>query len=163
MLGAQIRTAVETELDFARRRGIWYVELGGWAICESMRCTTEAIRTLLTVYALSRIRGGAVGLSCATTRHHSSSILRRIGGRPLKTNGMEISPYYDAGYACEMELLGFDSDSPNVRYEGWINDCQEMLHEVPVVLGAPTNTCISDLVSLQAAVAGHPGQILWQS
>ena len=163
VLGAQIRAAIETELDFARRRGIWYVELGGWAICESIRCTTEAIRTLLTVYALSRIRGGAVGLSSATTRHHSSSILRRIGGRRLKANGMEISAYYDARYACEMELLGFDSDSPNVRYESWISDCQEMLHQVPVVLGAPTNTCASDLVSLQAAIADHSGQIVWQS
>ena len=154
-LGTRVQEAVETELDCARRRGVWYVELGGWAVCESLRCTTEAIRTLLTVYALSQVRGGAVGLSSATTRHHSSSILRRIGGRPLKAKGVELSSYYDAQYACEMELLSFDSESPNERYAGWIRDRREELHRIPVILGAPTNICTSDLLSLHAAVGGH--------
>ena len=162
-LGTRVREAVETELDCARRRGFWYVELGGWAVCESLRCTTEAIRTLLTVYALSQIRGGAVGLSSATTRHHSSSILRRIGGRPLKAKGVEVSSYYDAQYACEMELLSFDSDSPNERYADWIRDCREKLHQIPVILGAPTNTCTSDLLRLQAAVADHSEHIIRQA
>jgi hypothetical protein len=162
-LGTRVRAAVETELDCARRRGVWYVELGGWAVCESLRCTTEAVRTLLTVYALSQVRGGAVGLSSATTRHHSSSILRRIGGRPLKAHGVEVPSYYDATYACEMELLSFDSESPNERYAGWIRDCREGLHQVPVVLGAPENTCASDLLRLHAAVGGHPEHVIGQA
>jgi hypothetical protein len=159
-LGTQVREAVETELDCARRRGVSYVELGGWAVCESLRRTTEAIRTLLTVYALSQVRGGAVGLSSATTRHHSSSILRRIGGRPLKANGVDVSSYYDAQYACEMELLSFDSASPNERYAGWISDCREALHRVPVVLGAPANTCASDLLRLHVAIGGHSEHVI---
>ena len=153
-LGTRVREAVETELECARRRGVWYVELGGWAVCESLRCTTEAIRTLLTVYALSQVRGGAVGLSSATTRHHSSSILRRIGGIPLKVKGVEVSPYYDAQYGCEMELLSFDSGSPNQRYASWIRECREGLQQVPVILGAPTNTCAPDLLRLHAAIGG---------
>jgi hypothetical protein len=162
-LGTRMREAVETELDCARRRGAWYVELGGWAVCESLRCTTEAIRTLLTVYALSQVRGGAVGLSSATARHHSSSILRRIGGRPLKANGSEISSYYDAQYGCEMELLGFDSESPNERYAGRIGDCREGLHQVPVVLGAPADTCASDLLRLHVAVGGRSEHAIRQA
>jgi len=162
-LGIRMREAVETELDGARRRGVWYVELGGWAVCESLRCTTEAIRTLLTVYALSQVRGGAVGLSSATTRHHSSSILRRIGGRPLKANGVEVSSYYDAQYACEMELLSFDSESPNPRYASWIRDCREVLHQVPVVLGAPANTCASDLFRLHVAIGGGSEHVIQQA
>jgi len=162
-LGTRVREAVETELDSARRRGVWFVELGGWAVCESLRCTTEAIRTLLTVYALSQVRGGAVGLSSATARHHSSSILKRIGGRPLKTSGVEVSSYYDAQYACEMELLSFDSEYPNERYARWINDCREVLHRIPVVLGAPENTCASDLLRLHAAVGGHSEQVIGQA
>src|SRR6202451_4193484 len=159
----RMREAVEAELDCARRRGVWYVELGGWAVCESLRCTTEAIRTLLTVYALSQVRGGAVGLSSATTRHHSSSILRRIGGRPLKAKGVEVSPYYDAQYACEMELLSFDSESPNQRYAGWIRDCREVLHQLPVVVGAPADAFASDLLRLHVAVGGRSELVIRQA
>jgi len=162
-LATRVREAIETELDCARGRGVWYVELGGWAVCESLRCTTEAIRTLLTVYALSQVRGGALGLSSATTRHHSSSILRRIGGKPLKASGAEVSSYYDAQYACQMELLSFDSESPNPRYASWIRDCREVLHQVPVVLGAPANTCASDLLHLHAAVGGPAAQVIEQA
>ena len=161
-LGTRVREAVETELDRTRRRGVCFVELGGWAVCESLRCTTEAIRTLLTVYALSQVRGGAVGLSCATTRHHSSSILKRIGGRPLKASGVEVSSYYDAQYACEMELLSFDSESPNQRYASWIRDCREVLHQVPVVVGAPMQTCAPDLLSLHVAVGGSSERVIRQ-
>jgi hypothetical protein len=162
-LGTRVREAVETGLDCARRRGVCYVELGGWAVCESLRYTTEAIRTLLTVYALSQVRGGAVGLCSATTRHHSSSILRRIGGRPLRASGVEVSSYYDAQYACEMELLSFDSESPNKRYAGWISDCREMLHQVPVLWGAPANTYASDLLRLHTAVGGHSEHVIRQA
>ena len=161
--GMHIQAAVETELDYARQRGVWYVELGGWAVCESLRCTTEAVRTLLTVYALSQLRGGAVGLSSATARHHSSSILRRIGGKPLKAKGVEVSSYYDAQYACEMELLSFDSECPNDRYTRWIRDCREVLPQVPVVLGVPETTWVSDLLRLQAAVGGHSEQVIRQA
>jgi hypothetical protein len=162
-LGTRVREAVETELDYARRRGVWFVELGGWAVCESLRCTTEAIRTLLTVYALSQDRGGAIGLSSATTRHRSSSILRRIGGRPLKAKDVEVSSYYDTQYGCEMELLGFDSESPNQRYASRIRDCREVLHQVPVVLGAPENTCASDLLRLHVAIGGHSEHVIQQT
>ena len=153
-LGTHVRAAVETELNYARQRGVWYVELGGWAVSESLRRTTEAVRTLLTVYALSQIRGGAVGLSSATARHRSSSILRRIGGKPLKSNGVEVSSYYDDQYACEMELLSFDSDFPNDRYARWIRDCRAALPQVPVVVGSPAESGASDLLRLHAAVGG---------
>jgi hypothetical protein len=168
--GPRVREAVEIELDCAKRRGVSYVELGGWAVCESLRCTTEAIRTLLTVYALSQVRGGAVGLSSATTRHHSSSILRRIGGRPLKTSAGEVSSYYDAQYACEMELLSFDSERPNERYAIWIRDCREALHKIPVVVGAPAavvgaceDTCASDLLRLHAALGEGSERVIRQT
>ena len=161
--GTRVRAAVEAELACARRRGVWYVELGGWAVCESLRCTTEPIRTLLTVYALSQLRGGAIGLSSATARHHSSSILRRIGGRALKAHGVEVPSYYDLQYACEMELLSFDSEFPNERYAGWIRDSQEVLRQVPVVLGAPANTCASDLLRLHAAVGGPSEYVIRQA
>lgn len=151
-LGRQVEEAVEAELATARRRAVGFVELGGWAVCESLRCTTEAIGTLLTVYAFSQLQGGALGLSSATFRHSSSSILRRIGGRPLKANGDEISSYYDSQYGCDMELLSFDSNSPNPRYAGWISQYRELIHEIPVVACAPADRRLSDLLALHATV-----------
>jgi hypothetical protein len=89
---------------------------------------------LLAVYGLSELMGGALALSTATTRHGSSSILRRIGGRPLSENGVEIPSYYDANYKCEMELLSFETSSPNPRYANWIGKFSQALQHVPVVL-----------------------------
>src|SRR5579862_5358610 len=114
--GQKVREAIQAELARARRRGFYFVELGGWAVSEKQRCSSDAIRMLMTVYALAQSMGGAVGFSTATTRHHSSSILRRVGGRPLTARGMEIPPYLDSHYKCEMELLTFDSTSPEAHY-----------------------------------------------
>jgi hypothetical protein len=81
----------------------------------------------------------------------------------LKANGVEVSSYYDAQYACEMELLSFDSEFPNERYARWISDCREVLHQVPVVLRAPADTCASDLLRLHAAVGGHSEHVIGQA
>jgi hypothetical protein len=151
-LGPSVRESVEAELDCARERGFSYVELGGWAICDELRCTTEALRTLLTVYALAQLQGGALGLTTATTRHHSSSILRRVGGRPLLSGGAELPSYYDSQYKCEMELLSFDSTSPNPRYVDWIRECRTALQTLPVVSYKPADALASDLLRLNAAV-----------
>ena len=130
--GRTVREAVQSELANARRRGFYYVELGGWAISEEMRCSSEALRMLLTVFALAQWMGGALGLSNATTRHHSSSILRRVGGRPLTARGATVPAYLDTHYNCEMELLSFDSTSPNAHYDAWISECRAALPELPV-------------------------------
>jgi hypothetical protein len=153
-----VREAVEAELHCAQKRGFYYVELGGWAICDELRCTTEALRTLLTVYALAQLQGGALGLTTATTRHHSSSILRRVGGRPLLAHGEELPSYYDSQYKCEMELLGFDSTSPNPRYMDWIVECRGALQTMPLISYKPADAVIGDLLRLSAAVRSdfHP-------
>jgi len=52
---------------------------------------------------------------------------------PLTTRGREVQPYYDANYGCEMQLLSFDSDSPNPRYADSIRDCANALLHVPVI------------------------------
>ena len=72
---ALVREAIQTELACASEGGFDYVELGGWAISEQMRCSAEALRMLLTIYALGQLMGGVLGITTATTRHHSSSIL----------------------------------------------------------------------------------------
>src|SRR5215471_8515667 len=58
--------AVETELGRARGLGFGYVEMGGWAVTEKLRCSTEAVRMVVTIYALARSLGGALGISTVT-------------------------------------------------------------------------------------------------
>ena len=74
-----------------------------------------------------------LAVSTATTRHHSSAILRRIGGRPLMARGREVPAYFDPHYNCEMELLRFDSTSPAEQYAGLMRECRDALLELPVV------------------------------
>ena len=131
--GAKVRAAVEAELEEARRKDVAYVEFGGWALAEELRCKTEGLRIALAVYSLAQSLGGCIGISTATCRHRSSSILRRIGGLPLVADGIELPAYYDPQYGCEMEILRFDSNSPNPRYNPWIEQIRDHLRTVPVI------------------------------
>jgi len=135
---ALVREAIQTELACAGEGGFDYVELGGWAISEQMRCSAEALRMLLTIYALGQLMGGVLGITTATTRHHSSSILRRIGGRPLMARGVEVPAYFDPHYNCEMEFLRFDSTTPNAHYAGLMRECRDALLGLPVVSQEPS-------------------------
>lgn len=135
--GAGVRTAIETEIDSARRAGAAYAELGGWAMAEQFR-GTDPIRLLLLVYAFARHMGGALGVTMATTRHRSSTILRRMGGKPLTIRDYSIQPYFDPRFGCEMELLRFDSRAPNEQYEDLIREYETQLHRVPTIFREPT-------------------------
>jgi hypothetical protein len=131
--GPKLRSAIEQELQVARRRDFAYVEMGGWALREDVRCSTEALRVALGAYALARNLGGAISVTTATARHCSSSILRRIGGQPLAMGRTELPAYHDPRYNCEMTILRFDSDRPNPRYEAWIEQIREELLSAPVI------------------------------
>jgi hypothetical protein len=76
-----------------------------------------------------------MGVSTATERNGSASILKRLGGRSLEWSGNAIPPYYDPRYGCQMQMLRFDSRFPNPRYEEAVQDILRMLTDVPVVCG----------------------------
>ena len=130
-----LRRAVERELETARRTGFSYVEVGGWALDDSLRGSPDALRSVLFTYAWSDMIGGCLGLSMATQRNSSASILRRIGGRSLEWDGVELPPYYDPHYKCEMEVLRFDSRIPSTKYRGVIEEIKSQMHLVPVISG----------------------------
>ena len=132
--GPMVRDAVEAELFHAWRRGFACVELGGWAVLEAFRGGPEAFQMILTAYALAGLRGGAVAMTTATRRHKSSSILRRMGGRSLRIANAEVPPYYDPHYGCEMELLAFESTSPNERYTSLIEQHRRALLDCPLIV-----------------------------
>lgn len=130
--GSRLEAAVESELDLARRRGVPYVELGGWALAESIRGSAEALRMVLAIYGLAQELGGVVGISTATKRHCSASILKRIGGISLEHSGSELPSYFDPQYNCEMEVLRFHSWAPNPRYLPWIDEIKAELRNLGV-------------------------------
>jgi hypothetical protein len=130
---SSFRKAVESEIELANLLGIDYVEVGGWALTPELRCSSEALRIALGMFSLARVLGGCIGLTTATQRHCSASILRRIGGQPLATHGVEIPSYYDPRYGCQMEVLRFNSATPNPRFEPWIEELRRHLSTVPVI------------------------------
>lgn len=150
--GSTLRTAVERELATARERNCSYVEMGGWVIRQSFRCTSEALRMVLSAYGLAQLLGGALGISTATTQRCSSSILKRIGGERLACNGTELAPYYDSQYRCEMEIIRFDSTRPHPKYQRWVDYCSRHLRNVPVVCPAADDGPDASLRHLAAAL-----------
>jgi hypothetical protein len=131
--GGKLEEAVQAELALARRLNLPYVELGGWALIEQIRGTTEALRMALATYCLAQSLGGGVGISTVTRRYCSSSILRRIGGRSLEHKSVELPAYYDPQYKCEMEVLRFYSWAPNPRYRIWIHQIRPQLQASAVL------------------------------
>jgi hypothetical protein len=131
--GEKLKGAVESELALSRRLDLPCVEIGGWALAEGIRGTSEALRMALAMYSLSRSFGGSVGISTVTRRHCSASILRRIGGRSLEYAGVELPSYDDPHFKCRMEVLRFYSWAPNPRYNLWIEEIKQELHAVPVL------------------------------
>jgi hypothetical protein len=131
--GARFRKAVEQELARARQIDVPYVEVGGWALDDTIRFTTDALRSVLAAFAWTRLMGGALGVATVTERNGSASILRRLGGRPLEHERVEIPPYFDPAYNCRMEVLRFDSGVPNPKYESVVQSMAGQLAFVPVI------------------------------
>lgn len=152
-----LRDAVKSERDRASCHGLRYAEVGGWAVAKESRCTSEGVVIALAAYSLSRALGGALGLTTATVRHSSSTILKRLGGSLLEAGGSIIPPYYDPRYKCEMELLRFDSRQPSARYGGLIDVLVRQLARVPVIAqGIAASQCgesLSHGMSPQVAAA----------
>ncbi len=134
--GEKLRDAVEADLWRARQENLSYVEIGGWALCEQWRGTRAALEILVASFALGQLWGGSLGSCMATVRHHSSSILRRIGGSSFQMAGEAIPAYEDPYYGCTMELLRFDSRSPARRFVPIINQLKAKIANTPAVRGA---------------------------
>jgi hypothetical protein len=130
---AQLRTAVEADLQLARQRRSLYVELGGWALAEKWRKTRAALEMVAGSYALCRLWGGALGSCTATIRHGSASILRRLGGSKLMFDGKALPAYFDPRFGCVMDLLRFDDLTPDPRILPMIEAMESQLADTQVV------------------------------
>lgn len=138
--GEKVRRAVEADLRRARELNMSYVEIGGWALSEEWRGTRAALEILVASYAMAQLWGGSLGSCTATVRHHSSSILRRIGGASLESAGEAVPPYHDPYYGCSMELLRFDSRAPAGRFVPLINQLKAKVANTPIISSAKPRT-----------------------
>jgi hypothetical protein len=130
----KLHAAVTSEITQARRDGLHYAELGGWAVSRDRRCSSEGLVLALATYSLSRALGGALGITTANVTHSSSSILRRLGGSYLESAGTALPAYFDPKYNTMIELLRFDSRRPSLKYGLLVDRMQTRLARVPVVV-----------------------------
>ncbi len=135
MAGVQdlVRRAVTADIAQARREGIGYGEVGGWAASKDGGSASDGLMLVLAGYSLSRQLGDALGTTTATVRHCSSTILRRLGATSLAFEGATVPPYYDPAYRCDMELLRFDSRRVNRKYVSLIEQLRAKLADVLVL------------------------------
>lgn len=155
---SHLTKAVQQEVHLAKQTGASFVEVGGWALREEFRCSTDGLRIALATYALGRRLGGCIGLTTATVRHNSASMLRKLGGASLEAGGLEIPKYYDPQYRCDMEILRFDSSKPNPRYESWIDRIEAQLASIPVVTAAQA-PWVTEMERMPVFAGAQPGQI----
>ena len=132
-MGGQFRRAVEWQMADARRMRMGFGEVGGWAVAEDRRWTLEPLKIILATYGLLELLGGCIGVATATFRHSSATMLRRIGLDSLCSDGVELPPYFDERYGCQMEVLRFDSRFPNPKYRNWVEYFMASLAEAPVI------------------------------
>jgi hypothetical protein len=156
-----VSLAVESELARARTEGVGYAELGGWAISTESRCSAEGLLVALATYSLSRILGGALGMTTATVRHCSSTILKRLGGERLAYDGVPLPSYFDARYGCEMELLRFDSRRPSPKYEAQVELLEDKLANVAVI--ATPSSFVANDYEYALATSANPGADHWMA
>jgi hypothetical protein len=152
--GAVFRASVNSELESAREAGFSYLEIGGWALAPEIRGTAEALKSVLAIYALGSLQGGALGISTTTERNGSSSILRRLGGKPLESGGSALPRYYDENYRCEMEVLRFDSRYPSPKYAAAIRELRPHIAKLPVVCPDPAGDRAENRRDFVPAFAG---------
>ncbi len=154
----RLRHAVRGDASRARRRGVSFVEVGGWAVERSKRGGVCAFQTAAATFALAESLGGCIGITTATVRHCSARILRKLGGASLAVAGLAIPAYFDPHYGCHMEILRFDSAAPSPRYVRQIQRMSALLADAPVVaahwVGDALAGCTADIASAATARAG---------
>ncbi|HEU0120597.1 MAG TPA: hypothetical protein VFQ91_08740 [Bryobacteraceae bacterium] len=152
----KLQTAVEHSIEAAAARRASFAELGGWCVAPQARHTPVALHSVLYMFALGEVLGGTIGLSTATRRHASASILQRLGARQIALPCGEILPaYFDPRFNCDMELLVFDSLRPAPRYAAKIAALRDHIEtQIPVLAPdspSPTTSTLANLLhSLQS-------------
>jgi hypothetical protein len=136
--GSTLIRAVEDHVNRARAANLDYGEVGGWVLSPSLRCSTAAVNIALMTFALAERLGGGMGITTATVRHHSASILQRLGGHKLAG----LPPYYEPKFGCVIQILGFDMNSLGRQFARKLDEARAHLDSTEV-LGRPVQHHVS--------------------
>lgn len=139
--GPILRSAIEHQMGQARQRRVQYGEVGAWALRPEVRCSTAAVNIALMTFVLAEQLGGGLGITTATTRHHSASILRRMGGRRLA----ELPAYYDPKYGCVIEILQFSSANLDGQFAERVRRLRTEIGKVPVLCSAARKNAAAEI------------------
>jgi hypothetical protein len=151
--GPRLWGAIENDITLARRLGVAYVEVGGWAVAAEYRSTKAALETLLGAFAWGELIGGCICSCTATSRNRSSTVLRKVGGTSLMLDGEQLPSYFDPEYGCEMEVLRFVAGEAATRFRPLIQGMKKELQHSPILRATDDKFRVAfDLLS-QAALA----------
>jgi hypothetical protein len=137
--GGRYAAALQSILNDNQALGLKTSEIGGWAVTETLRNTSKAMLLASAVWSLAQIVGRHVGFASATQRNRSAEILRRLGGSRLRHQGVELPPFFDGAYGCDMEILTFDSEKPAPEYEPTVVDLRDFLVNALVLSSQPSS------------------------
>jgi hypothetical protein len=127
--GPMLKSAMERLISNVKTRDKQYGEAGGWALRPEVRGSTAAVNVALMTFALAEHLDAGLALTTATTNHHSSSILCRIGANRVA----ELPAYYEPKYGSMIELLHFNLPNENPRYATKLGKIRTQTLEVPVI------------------------------
>jgi hypothetical protein len=102
-------------------------------VSKSLRGTGAAVSIALAAFAWAQILGDCIGFVTATVQHGSAGILRRLGGRCLEFGGEVVPHHFEPDWGCDMELLRFDTDSLNPRYQTALAASRSQLLASPII------------------------------
>jgi hypothetical protein len=128
-LAKHYNAGMDEFINAYRARGFEPGESGGWAINPKYQNDPAMLALPLAGWSFSRIHSRLIWVAAAAERNGSTKILKRLCGWRLKLAGQELPPFYDAAYKCQMELLCFDSDIINPRFEPAVREFQMLLEE----------------------------------
>jgi hypothetical protein len=127
--GPVLKSGINRLIRDVQLRDKRFGEAGGWALRPELRGSTAAVNVALMTFALAEHLGSGLAITTATTMHHSSSILCRIGAHRLA----ELPAYYEPRYGSVIEVLHFDLPNSNPRYASKLNKLRAQILKTPVI------------------------------
>jgi hypothetical protein len=130
--GPILRAAIERDITTTSNAGMHYAEVGMWALRPEVRCSSAAVNLALMMFVLAEHLGGGLGITTATTRHHSACILRRLGGRRLAG----LPAYYDPRYGCVIEVRRFALADLDSRFASRVKQLGAEIRDTDIICRA---------------------------
>jgi hypothetical protein len=137
--GPLLRAAIERDITATSNTGMHYAEVGMWALRPEVRCSSAAVNLALTMFVLAEHLGGGIGITTATTRHHSACILRRLGGRGLAG----LSAYYEPKYGCVIEVLRFALADLDSRFASRLDQLRTEIRHIDIICAAALEQAVT--------------------